>query len=71
MKPLPGARPVRASDYRFARAQSPELKRVPWESDKDTFPEVIEWSRVGDGLVAVVLVIAAVIGVLLAIGVIP
>lgn len=61
-------RGYRSTDYYFDRRQSSELKRIPWASDRDTFPQVIQWGHVGDGLVAVALCIAAVVGLLLMTG---
>lgn len=51
----------------FDRRQSPELERLPWESEGDRFPAV-DWWLVSDGAVVVACLVAV---ALLILGVIP
>ena len=70
MKPLRKnlLRPLRDEDYKFPRRERPELQRIPWESEGDRFPEVIEWGLIGD----VIVLAACLVGVVLIfLGVIP
>lgn len=62
------SRGYRSTDYHFDRREPEALKRVPWESEGDRFPECVEWGLVGD----VIVLMACFVGVVLILtGVIP